>query len=210
MAIKESTCIDGHKTFSVYLNLRSRPMPHLRFQKRVTGIKTKTEAQRVEKNLLKELTMKVAQSEGHGFTWRMVVDKWASFVESPYYLDQQYNPATVRDYISMMQIWTKAWLDRPASEITRGDGREVLDAVILKGRSKAFQKRLKNTINMIFNWGIETRIIRDLNHSPVYGLKIVIKQDKNQRSLSSMKSGICFVKRENVVIHGIRFGQWPC
>ncbi|MCM2349694.1 MAG: site-specific integrase [Bacteriovoracaceae bacterium] len=183
MAISEWTGPKGEKGFSVYVNLRSRPMPHLRFQKRVTGLKTMAEAHRTEKALVKELTMKVAHGEGHGFTWRMVVDKWATFVDSPYFMDRKYNPATVSDYISMMHTWTKDWLDKPAAEISRGDGREVLDRVLVQGRTKAFQKRLKNTINMIFNWGIESKIIRGVTHSPVFGLKIVLKEDKKPEIL---------------------------
>lgn len=183
MAISNYMTEEGAKEFAVYVNLRSRPMPHLRFQKRVRGIKTRTEAQRIEKNLIKELAQKVAHSEGHGLTWRMVVDKWASFVESPYYMDRKYNPSTVKDYISMMRTWTKDWLDIPASEISRGDGREVLDQVLQSGRTKAFQKRLKNTINMIFNWGIETKIIRGVNNSPVFGVKITLKENKKPEIL---------------------------
>lgn len=183
MAIKEWVGSHGERNYSVYVNLRSRPMPHLRFQKRVTGIKTMAEAVRIEKKVLKELTMKVAHGEGHGFTWRMVIDKWAAFVDSPYFMDRKYNPATVFDYVSMMHTWTKDWLDKPAAEISRGDGWEVLDRVLAQGRTKAFQKRLKNTINMIFNWGIESKIIRGVTHSPVFGLKIVLKEDKKPEIL---------------------------
>lgn len=183
MAINEWVGPKGEKGFSVYVNLRSRPMPHLRFQKRVTGLRTMAEALRAEKALVKELTMKVAHGEGHGFTWRMVVDKWATFVDSPHFMDRKYNPSTVSDYVSMMHTWTKDWLDKPAAEINRGDGREVLDRVLVQGRTKAFQKRLKNTINMIFNWGIESKIIRGVTHSPVFGLKIVLKEDKKPEIL---------------------------
>lgn len=183
MAIKECLGSQGQKSFSVYVNMRSRPMPHLRFQKRVTGLKSMAEAQRTEKAVIKELTMKVAQGEGHGFTWGMVVDKWAAFVDSPYFMDRKYNTSTVTDYVSMMRTWTKDWLDKPAAEISRGDGREVLDSVLALGRTKAFQKRLKNTINMIFNWGIESKIIRGVTHSPVFGLKIVLKEDKKPEIL---------------------------
>lgn len=183
MAIRELIGPQGEKNFSVYVNLRSNPLPHVRFQKRITGIKSMAEAIRTEKALIKDLTMKIAHQEGHGFTWRMVVDKWASFVDSPYFMDRRYNPATIADYVSMMRTWTKDWLDKPAAEINRGDGREVLDRVIKQGRSKAFQKRVKNTINMIFNWGIESKIIRGVTHSPVFGLKIVLKEDKKPEIL---------------------------
>ena len=183
MAISAEVSSTGEKSYTVYLNLRSRPMPHVRFQKRVRGIRSQTEAMRIEKTLVKELSMKIAHTEGHGFTWRMVVDQWASFVESPLFMDRQYNPSTIVDYISMMRTWTKAWLDRPAAEISRGDGREVLDQVLVQGRSKAFQKRVKNTINMIFNWGIESRIIRGVTCSPVYGLRIVLKEERRPEIL---------------------------
>lgn len=183
MAISEVVSPSGVKSFTVYVNLRSKPMPHVRFQKRINGIRTQTEAIRVEKTVVKELSMKIAHTEGHGFTWRMVVDQWASFVESPLFMDRQYNPATITDYVSMMQTWTKDWLDRPASEISRGDGREVLDRVLVQGRSKAFQKRVKNTVNMIFNWGIETKVIRGVTCSPVYGLRIVVKEERRPEIL---------------------------
>lgn len=184
MAISEVVSSTGEKSYTVYLNLRSRPMPHVRFQKRVRGIRTQTEAMRIEKTLVKELSMKIAHTEGHGFTWRMVVDQWASFVESPLFMDRQYNPSTIVDYVSIMRTWTKEWLDRPAAEISRGDGREVLNRVVVQGRSKAFQKRVKNTINMIFNWGIETKVIRGVTCSPVYGLKIVLREDKKPEILN--------------------------
>lgn len=183
MAITEKNNLQGEKEFNVYLNLRSCTMPHIRMQKRVTGIKTKNEAIRIEKNLLKELSQKIAHQEGHGFTWRMVVLKWASVVESDSYFEKQYNPAVIKDYIGMMNNWTKNWLDRPASELSRGDGREVLDQVLIEGRTKAFQKRLKNTINMIFNWGLENRIIRNVTQSPVHGLKITLKEERRPEIL---------------------------
>lgn len=183
MAINEMINLQGEKEFNVYVNLRSTPMPHIRMQKRVTGIKTKNEAIRMEKNLVKELSLKIAHQEGHGFTWRMVVLKWASMVESENYFDKEYNPAVIKDYVAMMNNWTKNWLDRPANEMSRGDGRDVLDQVLVQGRTKAFQKKLKNTINMIYNWGIENKFIRHVTQSPVYGLKITLKEEKRPEIL---------------------------
>lgn len=171
MAVTEINDIHG-RSFSVYVNLRSRHMPHIRYQKRMTKIKSKAEAQRLEVKLSRELALKVARAEGHGYTWRMVVMRWASEVSSDSYLEKTYSPSTVRDYVAMMNLWTGDWLDRPAAELTRGDGKVVLRNVIENGRSQSFQKRLKNTINMIFNWGVEEKVIRGVIMSPVYGLKI--------------------------------------
>lgn len=183
MAITQNLKPCGGVDYTVYVNLRSSKIPGIRFQKRLRGVESKAEAQRKEKKLIQDLSIKVAEKEGHGLTWRLVIKKWATTVASSSYIDKSYNPATIRDYISMLHTWTSEWLDVSASKISRGEGREVLNRVIEEGRSKAFQKRLKNTINMVYNWAIENRIVRDIHHSPVFGLKIVVKQDKRPEIL---------------------------
>lgn len=183
MAINEYINSHGEKSFNVYVNIRSKSMPHIRFQKRLKGIKTKSEATRKERMVIRGLHTMISIKEGHGLTWRMIVHRWKSYALETPFLDRPYNPATISDYFSMMNNWTKDWLDKPASELTKGDGREVLNKVIDLGKSKAFQKRLKNTINMIYNWAIEERLIRGIHHSPVYGLKIIVKQDKKPEIL---------------------------
>jgi integrase len=186
VAITETANPIGENFYSVYINLRSKTMPHIRHQKRITGLKSKAEALRKEKYLIKELSLKIAHQEGHGFTWRMVVNQWAAQAASSSYSllsGKKYNPITIKDYFSMLHRWTVDWLDRPASEITRGEGKEVLERIIEEGRSKAFQKRVKNTINMIYNWAIEERMIKGVHNSPVFGIKISIKQDKRPEIL---------------------------
>lgn len=178
MAITKVSDSAGGTSFTVYVNLRSKTMPHIREQKRVKGLKSMAEALRLEKSLLKDLSYKVAQQEGHGYTWRMVVDRWHEVVTSPTYVQKTYNPATIQDYVSAMKRWTKAWLDTPAAELGRGEGRQVLDEVLKEGKTKTFQKRLKNIINMIYTFGIEERLIRGVHQSPVYGVQITIIEDK--------------------------------
>jgi integrase len=183
MAITEINNEQGMKQFSVYVNIRSSSMPHIRLQKRIKGLDSKAEAMRKERALIKELSSKVAQREGHGLTWRMIVLRWAETVSEEGYQYKSYNPATIKDHVSMMLTWTSDWLDRPASKITRGEGRQVLDSILNEDRSKSFQKKVKNTINMIYNWAIEERFIRGIHNSPVHGLRIVIKEDKRPEIL---------------------------
>jgi len=174
MAITEINNEQGMKQFSVYVNIRSSSMPHIRLQKRIKGLDSKAEAMRKERALIKELSSKVAQKEGHGLTWRMIVQRWAETVSEEGYQYKSYNPATIKDHVSMMLTWTSDWLDRPASKVTRGEGRQVLDSILNEDRSKSFQKKVKNTINMIYNWAIEERFIRGVHNSPVHGLRCSI------------------------------------
>ncbi|QDK42704.1 hypothetical protein DOM21_14845 [Bacteriovorax stolpii] len=183
MSINKVVSESGEVTWTVYANARSSKMPHIRFQKRVKGIKSRAEAERKEKSLLKEVTTKVAHKEGHGFTWKMVVERWTSVMKSETYSYKRYSPTVIADYNSMMYRWTKDWLNMPAFEINKGDARKVLDNVIEKGRTKAHQKKIKNVINVIYSWGIEERYITGVHQSPVYGLQISVIQDKRPEIL---------------------------
>ena len=49
MAITQEICPMGDASFMVYVNIRSKIMPHIRFQKRIRGLKSKAEATRKEK-----------------------------------------------------------------------------------------------------------------------------------------------------------------
>ncbi|OFZ52137.1 MAG: hypothetical protein A2381_19035 [Bdellovibrionales bacterium RIFOXYB1_FULL_37_110] len=184
MSINKITDEKGVSTWTVYVSARSSKMPHIRFQKRIKGLNSKAEAVRKERGLVKELSMKVAHQEGHGFTWRMVVEKWFAVVSSPNYIHKQYSPTSLKDYYGMIYKWTKSWMNIPAGELNKGDGRKVIDSVLADGKSKAHQKKIKNTINMIYNWAIEERIIRGVYQSPVYGIQITIQQNKRPEILN--------------------------
>jgi integrase len=183
MSINKVVDENGKATWTVYVSCRSSVMPHIRYQRRIKGLPSEAEAHRKEKSLLKELSAKVAHQEGHGFTWRMVVEKWVDTVSKPGYTYKRYSPSVIKDYYGMMYKWTREWMNKPAQEINRGDGRKVLDAVLTAGRTKSHQKKIKHTINMIYNWAIEERIIRGVHQSPVHGLQITVVEDKRSEIL---------------------------
>ena len=64
-----------------------------------------------------------------------------------------YADNTLIDYaqkiLQMLRNWTKIWFGTPASELTRGDGREVLRLCQEAGKPLVFVRRLKNTINLV-------------------------------------------------------------
>ena len=138
MAVTEYINNNGEKNFSVYVNLRSKNMPNIRFQKRIKGVRTKAEAYRKEKSLVRDLNQKISLKEGHGLSWRSIVSRWSYYANNSPFLDRPYNPATIKDYVAMMSNWTGGWLDRPASDLTRGDGREVLESAI---QNQSFSKK---------------------------------------------------------------------
>jgi len=47
-----------------------------------------------------------------------------------------------------------------------------------EGKSKSFIQKVKNTINLLFQWGIDNRHIKDVYLSPVQGIKVDKREEK--------------------------------
>ena len=175
---------DGETFWRVYIDLRGRTDSRNRAQKRVNGIKSEREARAEEKRLLRELSEQIAQLEAQGLRWSDVVDRWAR--QQELYPTKRYAPTTIQDHPALMRNWTKPWLDRVAAELNRGDGREIDRHAQEAGKSAIFRKKLKNTINVIYTWGIEERHITGVHESPVSGLEIrADREEKKPEILTS-------------------------
>lgn len=169
--------IENEKTlWKVYVNLMSKVDPTVRVQKHSLGFKTIEAAEKEEKRLLQTLSAKLNTLEGKGTTWGNVIDKWELAMRtSPI---EKYSPITIQDYANALRNWTGSWLNRFACEITKGDGREVLEHMEREGKSYEHQRHLKNTINLVYNWAIEKRLVKGIIISPVVGLPLMKKSEK--------------------------------
>jgi integrase len=74
--------------------------------------------------------------------------------------------------------WTRSWLKVSASELGKAQGRELVKKMTNAEKSISFIKKVKNTVNVVYNFGIEEGLIKDVHQSPVYGLKLHHKQEK--------------------------------
>ena len=160
---------DGQQLWQVYVDIRSRKSREVRVQKRVNGLETEKAALTEEKRLIRELSSKLATLESKGLKWRDVIDRWERFHEL--YPSDRYAETTIIDYTAILRNWTRPWLDRVASELNRGDGREIIKFAENEGKPASFCKHLKNTVNIVFNWGIEEKLITEVQHSPMQGVE---------------------------------------
>lgn len=165
---------DGRVYWQVYVNLRSKTNPSLRKQKRICDLTSEKVALAEEKRLLRELTAELSQSEGVGLTWEQVIDRWEIAMRSGQgvYL---YQLSTIMDNVACLKNWTAGWLKKSASQIFPGDAREVLTNVEQSGKSRKWQIRVKHTVNVVFEWGMEQKLIQGAVTSPMRGLKITHK-----------------------------------
>lgn len=180
MAIKEYEK-EGKNFYQVYVQARGKTIKRIRLQKIVKGIETLGAARREEKRLIGDLATKVAKLEGMGLLWSEVIHRWeVAGVHG--HLGSRMNRMSIRDHSARLRNHTKPWLDRIAAELTRGDGRQILQLAKTKGASSAMIVKIKHSINTIYNWGLEEGLIKSgervVTHSPVYGLSLESKVEK--------------------------------
>ncbi len=168
---------DGKIFWRVYVDVRGRKDSRVRVQKRINGITTEREAHSREKQLLRELAEQASQLESKGLYWEDVISRWIA--QQELFPTKQYAATTIMDYSALLKNWTQPWLKRVASDLNRADGREIDRSAHETGKTPSFRKHLKNTINLIYTWGIEERLINGVHESPVYGLEI--ERDREEK-----------------------------
>ncbi len=179
MAIREYTK-DGRKYYEAYFNGRGKNFKRVRVQRSISGIETLSTAQREEKRLVKEVTEVIAKLEGRGLTWFETLYRWEIAQRNiPGFTKHQY--CTTRDHLARIERYTKLWKDKSVSELTRADGRQVISLSQSQGVSVALMKRIKNSINTVYTWGLEEGLIKHnflSGKSPVHGLEVGKKEER--------------------------------
>lgn len=190
---------DGATFWRVYMNVRSTEDPMIRIQRKVSGLKSVEAALTEEKKLLAELSKQITRLEAKGSRWEQVIDKWEQ--DKLTYRVDDYVETTVRDYASMLRNWTKVWFGRSASDLNRGDGREVLRLAKEMGKSLPFLRRLKNTINLVYTWAIEERMVTGVHHSPVYGVDLGKEKEEKLPEILSRQEVQALIMKSDQADH---------
>ena len=199
MAIKKYE-IDGKSFWDVYVNIRCKDNPSAREQKRVYRLESEKSAISEEKKLNRELTEKMMLRASLGHTWESVIDRWEMAMKSDraYY---KYEPVTLMDHVACLRRWTMSWLKKPAAVLNRADARDTILAIEHAGKSQGFQKRVKNTINVVYRWGIEERLIRGVTMTPVQGVNITREKAEKVPDIFTIDEIRMFLKSAKQLEH---------
>lgn len=161
---------DGKVFWQVYVDIRGKKGSGLRFQRRLNGLPSERAARAKERDLIQELTAEATTRVAQGLTWGAVIDRWVE--QQVNFPTKRYVRTTIEDYSALLRNWTKPWLARMACELNRGDGRFIDQLAEASNKSASFRRHLKHTINLIYTWGIEERLISGVHQSPVAGMHI--------------------------------------
>lgn len=177
MAIREYE-ENGKVLFEIYVHVKSNVDPLVRVQRRKRNLKSHKEAVKEETRILKEALRELGSLEEQGSTWGRVIELWYYDQVNNDFTGRYSNKFTLKDYLNMLNRYTRDWLKRKPNELTRGDGKRVLENLIKDGKSKSYVSKLKNTINLVFQWGIDNRYIKGVFISPMQGIQIQNREEK--------------------------------
>lgn len=125
-----------------------------------------------EKSWKRKLLKQASKAEGHDLEFGEVVHRFKVFAEAGY-IGRKMEQQTLNDHVNRINRFCAPWKDVICSKLTRGDGREILRIAKEKhNASITLQRKLKTSINMVFTWGIEEKLIKGVHQSPVFGLQI--------------------------------------
>ncbi|MFZ4715503.1 MAG: tyrosine-type recombinase/integrase [Bacteriovoracaceae bacterium] len=170
----------GKTVYKVYVQFRGKTIKRLRLQKVIYDIESLAVAKKEEKRLIKELSEKLAKLEGKGLLWSEVIFRWKNAGYSNQ-LGSKLNRLAINDHVNRLERYTKPWLNRIATDLNRGDGRQILNLAESQGASTSLILKIKNAINLVYCWGLEEGLIQGnalTGKSPIYGLGIDNKSEK--------------------------------
>lgn len=193
---------NGETLWRVKLEIRSKADPSIRLQKEESGFRTEQDAKRRERILQDEIYKEIYRREQAGDLFGSLVVEWTDALNKGTGTNKPIGPTTIFNYSQILRDYTKQWWKRPAAEITRADVRELLEKLISEhGLSLSARDRMRSALNGLFNWGIETRRIKNLQQSPAYGLNFSRQNDERLPEILSLVEIRTLLSRAKEINH---------
>ena len=172
----ENPAENGETLWRVYVNVRSKIIPEIRAQRKVSGLKSEKDALREETKIIRECEREVFEKESQGQTWGAIVDAFEEDLKMNF--SQNLHLTTRLDYVAALRKHTTQWWRRSAASITKREVKEVLYSLTSQGGSHSHVNRVKVAMNRAFDFGIESGMVRGLDFSPAYGIRLEKQPEK--------------------------------
>lgn len=173
MGIRVSICKRTGRTFhDAFVHLRSERFPDVRVQ-RFKRCRSAQEAIKEEAKLKKVAMREIYDRENEGCHWNVILHKWEAEAKT---LNR--NPTTLKALsdkkrncvVGQLKLWTKDWLEKPASGLTIKDGKDLLLNATGEDLKPSSIRGIKTYVNLVFRFGIQEGLIDGDKKSPVHGV----------------------------------------
>lgn len=132
-----------------------------------------------ERFWIRQLSQEKAKLESQGLSFSEILDRFEVAAKTGM-IGRKLESTTLRDHLSRINRFCDLWREIPAENLNRGDGREIIRMAKSQGAKVSVLRSLKTSVNMVFDWGIEEKLITGMNKSPVFGLHIEEPDDEEK------------------------------
>lgn len=172
--IKKYLDLNGEELWEVYVNVRNQNSS-LRTQKRIKGITTEALAKKQELLLIRECERELLLKESKGISWDELLEKYELNLRQDFSISM--SAQTKADYVATIRKHTDSWLTREAAGINPSDVREMF--IRTRGQiSTAHQIKIKSILTKIFQYGIESGLVKGMPMLPTAGIHFQKEEEK--------------------------------
>ena len=176
---------DDKTYFKVRVNLRSPTVQGLRVERKKSGLKSKSEALRLERKYERECERILMEKEAQGFTWEVLINDWEIAAKNNDIFIRTIALSTIEDYVGVVKKFTSDWYKTPATEIDRSMAWRALEQVE-REYSISRRKRLRTAIDAIYSWGMLSGRIKGIQSVPTEGYKTKLKIEEKMPEILNL------------------------
>ncbi|MBK9294197.1 MAG: hypothetical protein IPM57_07095 [Oligoflexia bacterium] len=165
--------LNDETLYRVRVQMRSTRFPSIRFSEQESGIKTESEAKKIESRFQKEgerwISDKELQRRVSGLNWGEVLDQWYQAQSSVRVHFGSISQTGLDDYYGGLKKWMCRFQFTPCADITSLHLMEVFNEMSVKGISIGHRKKMRRNIKSVFDFGIKNGLISSAKN-PAYDL----------------------------------------
>ena len=170
---------DGKVFFKVRVFTRSSQNPDLRVTKQTGGIASLVLAEREEARLKKECEREVIQLEARGILWGDLLTEWHEHSLKTRVAVGQRSKLNQDDYLGSMNKWLGSYRNQPVTDLNPYIMNEVFEKMKSTGLCFGHRKKLRQIVKSIFDFGIQSGLVKGLQRSPTFD--VVLGRDSEKK-----------------------------
>lgn len=170
---------NGITLFRVRIFVRSGQNPNVRVTKQAGGITSLPLAEKEEARLKKECERELYQVETRGILWGELLNEWHEHSLKTRVANGQRSKLNQDDYLGSINKWLGQYRNKPVTDLNPFVMNQVFENMKVKGLCFGHRKKLKQIIKGVFDFGIQSGLVKGLQRSPTFD--IVLGRDSEKK-----------------------------
>ncbi len=170
---------NGKTLYKVRVFARSQINPNLRLTKQQGHLESLAQAQKEEHRLKKDCDRELMQIESRGVLFGDLLIEWNDYCLKTKVASGQRSSLNQGDYFASLHKWLGEYKNKSAGEFNSLAVSKVFEQMKIQGISFGHRKKFKQVLKSVFDYGIQSNLIKNMFRSPTYD--IVLGRDVEKK-----------------------------